>query len=461
MVCRNTSGARSRLAIASLCFWASLAWAEAEQDLSLALPEDLRGSFLQATADGQHLEAADVVKRSIWLLLQDEDGDRMVYGRLLTLLGDAQQQAGDFSTAIENYDLAIEVFEEERDRLSAALVAPLLGKSRSLMGARRYPEAIRNYRRTLHVHQVNNGLFGVRAANMIVELSEAYFLDGDFDAANAMQESSVALVERVHNGDNLERLPSLYNRAEMLTRTASYETSLKAYRRIIAMIEHVEGPESLHLIPAFNATASLLVSHYILDGAEGTDRARRYLRRAVAIAERNDAAGPDVRADTHITLGDFLNTQTQDVKAYCRSYLRGWDLLNGDPDFHGRRDQLFALPVLLNPVPEDTPYTMLSLLQNSTEPDTIKNGFIQVHYDVDDGGRPRNVRIVESVPEGLYDYVVRNHVRDFRFRPRIEDGEVKSSPNQEYTIRFSYAQEDLSDDVWQNSDSDPETNVSE
>ena len=461
MVPRGELVLRHWLAVASLLVWTASTHAETPQDLSLALPAELRSSFVQATADGQHLEAADVVKRSIWQLLQDENSDQVVYGRLLTLLGDAQYRAGEFSTAIENYDLAIDVFEEQGDRLSVELVAPLLGKSRSLIGERRFREAVRNYRHTLHVHQVNNGLFGLRAANILAELSEAYFLDGDFDSANAMQDSSVILVERVHKGNNLERLPSLYGRAEMLTRTARYESSLKAYKRIIAMIEKVDGRDSLHLIPAFNATATLLVSHYILDGANGDDRARRYLRRAVAIAERNEEAGPDVLADTHITLGDFLNTQTHDVKAYLRSYLRGWELLDSDPRFHERRDQLFGKPTLLNPVPEDTPSMMLSLLENSVDPDTTKNGFIQVYFDIDDGGRTRDVRIVESVPQGLYDYVVRNHVREFRFRPRIEDGAARSSPNQEYTIRFSYTQEDLSEDVRQNRDTNPETNVSE
>ena len=93
---------------------------------------------------------------------------------------------------------------------------------------------------------------------------------------------------------------------------------------------------------------------------------------------------------------------------------------------------------------------MLDLLEAATSPVPAKNGHIIVGYDIDEGGRPDNVRVVESSPRGLHDYMVKNHVRGFAFRPRFEAGQPVRSPNQTFELRFSVAQEELAEEVRQN-----------
>lgn len=413
---------------------------------------DVRANYENLLADGQFEEAAAAAKLLISLLLQDPDHDRLVYAGALTNLASAQQEAELFDAALENYELAIEVIIEERDRLSSELVTPMLGLSRTYFAAGRYVEAVKHFKQSLHVHQVNSGLYGEEKAMIVAELSEAYFELGDNKRANAMQESYVNIVGHDHPGDDLTRLPSLYSRANMLTRTGSTFRALEAYRRLIAMIQRAEGSQSLNLVPAFAAISKLLVEHDIADGDDGIAKARRYMRRAVDIIEKNDEADTELRASVYVMMGDFLSLQSANRISVIRSYQRGWQEFSKDERLLAQRDTLFTGPTLLNHVPVRTPPAMHDLLQNASDASVNKNGLIIVRYDVNQYGRPENVRVVEAVPPDTYDYMVRTHVRNFAFRPHFVDGNPVESPDRLFEIRFSYYEGDLSEKVRQNTE---------
>jgi protein TonB len=401
-------------------------------------------------ADGEYLEAANSIKLILSTFLQDPDHDRLVYGQLLTQLATAQHLAGSYSAAIENFELAVEAIEFATDRLNGELVAPLLGMSRSLMGAGRYLEAEKTYHHTLHVHQVNYGFFGLDKAEIVNELSEAYFIMGDFESANNMQKSYVGLVENHYPGKNLERVPSLTSQAEMLYRSQNAFRALNAYRRLIALIEDADGPDSMELIPPLTGISDILINNRIIDGEDGAEKAMRYLRRAAAITEKNESASELDKANVFIMMGDFLSIQTPDRDAVVSNYKRGWQYLDGNPDLHAYRDEAFNNAILLNPNPGSTAPAMRNLLDDASDPLQPKNGHIIVGYDVNEGGRPENVRVVESAPPGLHDYIVKNYVRDFAFRPRFEAGQPVRSPNQTFELRYTVGEEELPEELRQN-----------
>ena len=241
----------------------------------------------QLVADGEYLEAANSVKLVLMQLLQDPDYDRMAYGHLLTQLATAQHLAGSYTTAIENFELAVEAIEFATDRLNGELIAPLLGMSRSLMAANRYEEAERSYLRTLHVHQVNYGFYGLDKAEVVNELSEAYFTMGDFELANNMQKSYVGMVEHHYPGKNLERVPSLHSQAEMLYRTESNFRALNAYRRLIALIEDADGPDSMELLPAFTGISDILINNLRRPLMVGLSTTTASLAKCLAGQEKN------------------------------------------------------------------------------------------------------------------------------------------------------------------------------
>lgn len=430
-----------------VCQGAALAELEANRDPSVQQAlQDYRSSI----AEQQFEEASVSAKLAISYLLKDPDYDRMAYGQLLTLLAEAQHHAGTYSSAIQNYEMAIEAIQLARDRLDAGLVTPLLGLSRSLTASGQYIKAIRQYRQTIHVYQVNHGLYGEQAAKIAAELSEAHFALDEFDEANALQNMYVGIMERNFPGDNLARLPSLYSRADMLARTGKDLNSLKAHRRIITLIERAEGTRSLELVPALTAIASLLGGRHIVDGDDGTEKATRYLRRAVAITESSDDADELDKANMRIKMGDFLSQQSANRRAVVNNYKRGWQYLNSDPDLHAYRDEIFSNAVLLDSFPGSAPPTMMHLLREASDSASDMNGHIIVAYDVDEGGLSANVRVIESVPQGLHDYMVKNYVRSFAFRPRFEKGEPVPSLGHTFELRFSYQDEELAGKTRQN-----------
>ncbi len=434
--------------------------AQMSTGLAFGAPVPLEERIGEARDDYQYLfdqaefeEAAASAKLLISLLLQDPDHDRLVYADALTGLALAQQNAEQYEAAIENYELAIEVVTAERDRLAAELVAPMLGLSRTYKASGQYLEAIRGYKQTLHIHQVNSGLYGDEKGLITAELSEAYFELGDFKRARDMQDSYVSIVARDHPGDDLDRLPSLYSRADMLIRTGNAYRSMEAYRRIIAMIEHVEGTKSLKLIPAFVKISHLLADYEIVDGDDGIEKARRYMRRAVDIIEKSDEADTELKATVYVMMGDFLSLQSANRRLMVRNYQRGWNEFSKDERLTAQRDTVFGAPTLLNQVPVKTAPRMRELLEKEDDPSIEKNGVVIVRYDVTEYGRVDNVRVVESYPPDLYNYMAKNHVRNFAFRPHFVDGEPVTSPDRLFELRFAYNEEELPEKVRQNMES--------
>jgi len=422
----------------------------AEPDVVSAEPFDADlawRNFDRLFAEEQYQEAADSTKLLISSLLRNPDYDRLKYAEALTQLATAQQGREAFESARQNFLLAIDVIENEGDRLNSSLIAPLLGLSQNYVSTGQYQDGVKSYKRTLHTYQVNTGLYGEGNEEIIAELSEVYFMLGQFSEANAMQDAYVVMVNRAHPGIDLAQLPSLYSRAAMLSRTGAHLRALRSYRRIISLIEKAEGGLSLNLIPALTAISKLLADHDIVDGEDGFDKAWRYLRRAVHIAENSEDAIPIIKADAHIMLGDFLSARSPNRNSMLRSYRYAWDELSKDEQYHERREKMFARPLLLNHIPAGSSPAMIKLLENAADPNTTKNGVMVVRYDINEFGRPVNIRMVESVPAKHHDYIVMNHVQHFAFRPQLIDGEPVISRDMSFDIHFSYQDSDIPENV--------------
>ncbi len=403
-----------------------------QESLTLALAR-----YEQAIEGELYDEAADASKLYINALLRDPDHDRREWGRALGRLGHAQHHAGEFDAAIENYVLAVEIIEAETNRLDPLLIEPLLGLSRALDDSGNYRVAVASYKRLLHIQQVNQGLHTLEQGQALNELSEVYFRLGNYQRANALQQSYASVYNSNFPGDNLRQLPALYSRADMQYKTGHLIDAQFSYRRIISMIERADGPQSLYLLPAIYRLSDLLQNNRIKDGIEGSYVARRYLRRAVYIAEHHDGASNLERADALIAMGDYLATQTLDREAALRRYRAAWQLLAADASLGAERDARFGNPTLLNDLPAYTTPAMRKLMMLSqTELDDL-SGRLIVRYDIDAEGLTRNIELIDGDPAGYWDLIIVDHVDRFIFRPALVDGEPLEFSNRLYEIRYS------------------------
>ena len=382
-------------------------------------------------------EAADASKLYISALLQEPDFDRKEWGMALARLGQAQHYAGEFDAAIENYVLAVEVIESETNRLDPLLIEPLHGLGRALERSGDYRVAVTSYKRLLHVQQVNLGLYTLEQGQALSELSEVYFRLGDYQRANASQQSYASIHISNYPGDNLQQLPALYSRADMQYKTGHLIDAQLSYRRIISMIERADGSQSLYLLPAIYRLADLLQNNRIKDGIEGSYVARRFLRRAVYIAEHHDGASNLERADALIAMGDYLNLRTGDRRAATRKYVAAWQQLSADDSLGEESDARFGSPIQLNDPPSTTTPAMRQLLESSQTNLDDRSARLTVRYDIDAEGHTRNIELIEGDTTGYWDSIIVDHVDRFVFRPAFIDGKPAEISDRLYEIRYS------------------------
>ena len=406
--------------------------------------------YQQAIAGELYNEAADAGKVYISTLLKDPNHDRNEWSHALSRLGHAQHQSGQIDAAIENYALAVEVIESESDRLDNRLAYPLHGLSRALVDAGDYRAAIPFYKRLLHIQQVNNGLHTLEQAQSVSELSEIYYRLGDFQRANALQHSYVSIYTQNFPGDDIRKLPALYSQANMYARTYRLIDSQKSYHRLIAMIEREDGAKSLYLLSAIYQFADLLQNNHINDGDDGIYRARRFLRRAVYIAENHEDATNLDRADAYIAMGDYLSLETFDKRAAMRQYVAAWEQLSADPALAVERELRFGNPTVLNAMPPHSATSMRKLLMLSIVNDNELVGRLAVQYSIGPDGRTRDLQVLEGDPTGYWDPVVINHIDRLIFRPGIVDGEPSEYANNVYEIRYSIRDQELPEEFRQN-----------
>lgn len=413
---------------------------------------DAQRQYRQAMDAELYTEAADAAKRYIAELLEDDDFDRTEWALALNQLADAQYLGGDYRAAVQNFRDAVEVLEAQTNQLNLDIVEPLTGLGHAYYAVGNLRDAVQAFERAAHVYQVNSGLHALEQGEILDSMAEVYFDMGDYNRANALEQSYVSIVEKNYPGADVRKLPALFSQAQMLRRTDRLYDASGAYNRMIAMIEKAEGRASLHLLPALYEVADLQRhhGHEMIDMIDGKKKARRLLRRAVYIAEKNEDATPEIIADAHLRLGAFLATETANRRAALRSFRRAWDVLSTDESLLAARDERFAEPALLNVVPNGTAPSMRKLLMMSLNATDYSDGRLVVRYDVDTQGSTQNVQLVEPDPTGYWDEIIVAHVNKLVFRPRFEDGQPVEQQGQLFELRYSSADADSVTDFGQN-----------
>ncbi len=386
--------------------------------------------------EGAFDSAANAGKRLVVTSIDTHGRDSLETADSLTLLARAQHRSGDHDSAVENFRASVEIIEDRTDRLDSRLITPLRGLGRAHLALDRPDRASEAFERSLHVKQVNEGPQNLDQIAQLGELTEAYYLLGDFKQAHALQKYSVALYEREYpNAGDKRRIPILYQYARWLNRMGLFMREQTAYVQIIRIVERAEGKDSIELIPALTGLGKTYI--YSVD-TEAQAVGERRLRRAISIA--NDADNPTLVADTEISLGDFY-TLTGDRTGAKRAYLRAWDhFTEAEADLIAERDRRFSTPYPLTTQDARTETfagTDIEDFKNSlgSEPD---RGYVILEYRINSRGSVRDVRVIEAEPTGFRDKEAIAWVKKFKFRPRVVDRDLVETTNQVYEYTYNY-----------------------
>jgi tetratricopeptide (TPR) repeat protein len=404
--------------------------------------------FKQLMQDRIFDEADSVAKRVVEMAIRLKGPQSTDTAKALTNLAIVQHQTGQYDAAQQNFESAIEIIEDNEDRLNAQLVNPLKGLGASQLESGRPDLATVTFRRAVHVTHVNEGPHNIYQVDLLESIAESYLRMGDVDSAKQAQDRIHALNIRKYELDTLALVPALMRRAAWQHRAGFIYDERTTYRRVIRIIEENADKNDLQLVAPL---IMLGKSFFYLDtsGTQSfsggrTSTGEIYFRRAVRIAAEHPDTNWQVIAQATLALGDhyMYNNNAQRGRAV---YQTAWNLLSEDEArFDVRREQLEEivtlkqrrLPQYINPSDEKG---------SSLSDDPLLQGKVAMTYEVTTSGRAANVKMVEAQPAEFTDmqHRVQREVRRRIYRPRFEDAEAVSSPDQLLVHTFFYRPSDL------------------
>lgn len=393
-------------------------------------------------------EADTVAKRVVELAIKLHGPQSNQFAKALTNLAIVQFQTEQYDAAMQNFESAVEIIEDNEDRLNVQLINPLKGLGAAQLESGRPDLASRTFQRAVHVTHVNEGPHNLDQLELLESMAETYVRMGDLDAAKEAQDTIYAINIREHRLDSPALVPSLMRRAEWQHRAGFIFDERATYRRAIRIIEDHEGKESVSLVEPL---IMLGRSYFYLD-TSGTmsfhdstmASGEIYFRRATRIAAESSDTNWQVVAQANLALGDYYIYQTNPQRA-SGVYQETWELLSqSDEGLRVRREQLErVIPLRQNELP------MYASSDNSDSGDEqgvpLLQGNVRINYMVSSRGRAANMKLVEAQPPEFERMIntVRRELRRRIFRPRLEDGEVVDTADLTLNHRFFYRQEDL------------------
>jgi len=418
-----------------------------------ATPEDELAAefelFKQLMKDNVFDEADTVAKRVVELAIQTSGPQSNEFAKALTNLAIVQFQTEQYDAAQQNFESAIEIIEDNEDRLNAQLVNPLKGLGAAQLESGRPDLATKTFTRAVHVTHVNEGPHNLDQLDLLESIAETYVRMGDLESAKEAQDTIYAINVREYQLDTPELVPSLLRRAEWQHKAGYIFDERATYRRAIRIIEQHEGKDSLDLVEPLILLGR---SYFYLDASgqvsfhdSSLSSGEIYFRRAARIAEEHPETNWQVVVQAQLALGDYYMYNNNSQRGR-QVYIEAWNLLSEYEDgLDVRRVQLDqVVPLKQNKLP-----LYVSSEEEKEAPDEKENpllqGSVSISYTVSTRGRATDVRIIEAQPpefEKMISHIERE-VRQRIYRPRVEDGEIVETPDLILVHRYFYRQSDL------------------
>jgi tetratricopeptide (TPR) repeat protein len=354
--------------------------------------------------------------------------------KALTNLAIVQHYTAQYDAAEQNFQAAIEIIEDNEDRLNTQLVNPLKGLAASQLEGGRPDLASNSLQRAVHVTHVNDGPHNLTQVELLDSLTEVNVRMGLHEEANVLQETVYALNVRHFADDTLELIPSLMKRAQWQHRIGFVNQERATYRRILRIYEAEVGKTALQLIEPLillgKSFSFLDVSGEPGFRDESFSGGEIYFRRAVRIAAENPDSGWEMQTIATLALGDHYMRAGNTPRA-SQTYRSVWELLSEDEArLDMRREQLESAIVLkLEPLPK--------YIGNA--------GTVSMIYDISARGRASGVKLLEADPPELLEIqkAVQRELRRRVFRPRFFEAKAVASTDQVLVHTFFYRKSDL------------------
>ena len=404
--------------------------------------------YVQLMQDRVYDEADSVAKRVVELAIKVQGADSIDFAKALTNLAIVQHRTEQYDAAQQNFESAIEIIEDSKDRLDGQLVNPLRGLGASQLESGRPDKATATFRRAVHVTHVNEGPHNLDQIKILESLSETHLRLGSVDDAKRIQDMIFAVNEHAFAQNTIEMIPALMSRAGWQHRAGFINDQRVTLRRTIKIIEEDGGKDDMRLVSPLTLLGQSYFYH-TLSGAQAysgstVSTGESYFKRALRIASADPDSNWAMVADTSLALGDYYMVR-QNIQLANRVYKAAWtDLSSSDERLTYRSEHLEQYAVLQS-------RSVLEFISSPSDKAPtgqeipFLQGTVTMKYDVSDRGRAVNLKIIEAHPRDFVEMqgLVHGELRRRVFRPRYEDAEAISTEDQIRVHRFYYRQADL------------------
>jgi tetratricopeptide (TPR) repeat protein len=415
-------------------------------DLRDELGEEF-SNYKRLMSEGIYDEADTVAKRVVTLSIQLNGPRSTQTAKALTNLGIVQHRNKQFDAAQQNFEAAIDIIEENEDRLNGRLINPLKGLGAAQLEGGRPDLALQTFTRAIHITHVNKGPHNMDQIEILESLAEANVRLGEIEDAREMHDKIYLLHRRRYEDDQLALIPSLMRRAEWQHRAGYIVDEQATYRRAIRIIETSASKDDIRLIEPLTK----LGESYFFTDLHGEQTMYKsavageiYFKRALKIAESNPKSDWTTATNSKLSLADYYMMMGNLSRAQ-KLYKQIWESLSSEETKLLFRDEIFGRAVPLNdrPIPEFASDAGPELLATPSE--EFLQGSVTVSFSITDRGRVTEMEPVEVIPAEFTDMEKRVHreVRGRLYRPRFEEAEPVETTDEVFTHLFYYKQSDL------------------
>jgi TonB family protein len=366
--------------------------------------------------------------------------DPLALAEALSLLGNAQFGAKDYTAAEKAFVESLETVEQHAGGASAKLLDPLRGLGYTLAAAGRHNEAVPPLERAVLIDRRSYGLYDIGQQNMLRQLAESLSKLGRTSEAERHIMYLLQLSERVYGRRDPRQVPILCFVGGWRADAGDFVGARAIYRHALSLVDQKLSPKDPAAVEPLRALAAsytqevyystlgiktqgprmptdadgssneskLLNPRYL--GNEGSDM----LERATKILEAQPPSAHDTLVETLIQTGDWYQIKHQPERAL--PYYRRAAALNVTSATAEPAPLSFPVRVYY---PSPTRITRTTLLPA----EQVDERFVEVEFTVTDSGEVSDAKVTgaSGTPREVSETL--QAIRAARFRPKFVNGE--------------------------------------
>jgi hypothetical protein len=409
-----------------------------------------RENYEAALASGLYEEAEVAAKARLDQAIRAGQVKEYSTAELLSDLADVQRLTGNSNSALQNYELAIEIIEAKRDMLNLALIDPVLGIGKTYLESGRADLALEYLNRALHVRSVNEGPHTLEQAESLQLLALAYLQLEEFADATEAADRLYLIYERNYPQNSMQLVPALVRKGQILGRGGDRRAERNIYNDAVRIAIKNDGESSEHLISPYISLGQSHQHEYyeklvIAENGEELPEVRllrnaeTFLQKALEISQSESISNWNLHVDALLAMADFQTLNESHSQARVL-YSDAWRILSENPAGQKRRafELEVAVPLLQPPIDLSLglPYEARA---NPSDFD-VQTGFITAQFTITRRGRLTDFGLLEMHPDRIeaVEAEIKRGLTTYVYRPRFNGGFAADTPNELIRFQFPY-----------------------